>query len=70
MNIHDRALSRPSATHLSIDFEPHVTLSATFHNGANGHEADNEGLTLLDGDVHFFADVGTAKEVASGDNAV
>lgn len=67
---HSCGFSRRKATYLSIDFEPDITLSTALHNRTDGHQADNEGLALLNRYVHLLADVGTAQEVACGDNAV
>jgi len=41
----------------------------SFHNGSNGHETNNEGLALFDGDVHLFANTRTTQEVARGNDA-
>lgn len=56
-------------TNLAVDFEPHIPLGAALNNRADGHQADDEGLALLDGDVHLLSDIGTAQEVARWDDA-
>jgi hypothetical protein len=43
--------------YFSIDFKPNVTLSSAFHDRTNGHQANDESLSLLDGDVHFFPNI-------------
>ena len=56
-------------TDLAVDLEPDIALSTTLNHGADSHEADDERLALLDGNVHLLADVGAAEEVASGNDA-
>jgi hypothetical protein len=46
--------------YLSIDFEPNVPLSTTFDNRANGHETNDECLSLLNGYMHLLPDIWTA----------
>ena len=56
--------------HLSINLEPNIARGTALNNGTNRHETDDKGLTLLDGDVHLFADIWAAEEVPSGDDTV
>jgi hypothetical protein len=50
--------------YLSVDFEPDITLSTTLYNRPNSHQADDKRLPLLDRNMHFFADIWSAEEVA------
>jgi hypothetical protein len=57
-------------TDLAVDLEPNITLSLALNERSDGHETDDEGLALFDGDVHLLTDIGTAKEVAGRNDAV
>lgn len=56
-------------THLAVDLEPNVALGTTLDDRANRHEANDEGLALLNLDHHLLPDVRTTKEEASGNDA-
>lgn len=59
----------PTETHFSIDLEPDVTLSTTFYDRTDCHQADDEGLSLLNRDVHLLANIRSAQEVTGRDDA-
>jgi len=52
--------------YLSVDFEPNISLCTTLNNGSNCHEADDQRLPFFNGDVHLFADIWAAQEIAGG----
>ena len=56
-------------TNFAVDLEPDIALSATLDNRANSHQADDEGLSRLNRNVHLLADIGAAKEVARRNDA-
>jgi len=60
--------TRLKVRHLSVDFEPHIALCATFDDRTNSHETDDQSLSLLNGDVHFLANVWPSQEVARWDD--
>lgn len=59
-----------SDTHFSVHLKPHIALSTTLDDRTDGHQADNEGLTLLDGDVHLLSDIWASQEVPGGDDTI
>jgi hypothetical protein len=47
-----------SPSYFSIDFKPNVSLSAAIDNWTDGHQSNNQCFAFLDGDMHFFANIG------------
>jgi hypothetical protein len=50
--------------HFSINFEPYISLCATFDNGAYSHQPDYEHLSFFNRNLQFFASLWSAQEVS------
>jgi hypothetical protein len=55
--------------YLPIDFKPNISLSPTFNHWTDSHQADNEGLPFLNGDMHLLSDIRTPEEVPAWNHA-
>ena len=50
--------------YFSINFEPHISLCATFDNRTYSHQPDYEHLSFFNRNLQFFASLGSAQEVS------
>ena len=57
-------------TYFPVNLEPHISLSTTLNDRADGHQSNDKCLALLNRDMHLLSDVGPTQEVPSGNDAV